>query len=172
MNPFLFCYDMSTTAPAGSQCAPGWIPYQDLCYGFFGTITTATVTMKSPVITPQTWDDAKLVCSQRGADFVSVHNQATQDFLADAFNITLKSGVMAYWIGLSALRVQKGGYYWSDGSPVDYTHWAVHEPNDRGGSEDCTEVLMTKRKAYSRRWNDKSCTARRAFVCTIARGEA
>ena len=104
---------------------------------------------------------------------VSVHNQATQEFLATTFNSTLNSGVAAYWIGLSALNVRKGGYFWTDSSAVDYTHWAVHEPNDNHGAEDCVEVVLkTRRSEYRRRWSDFRCSSKRAFVCSVPLGKS
>ena len=35
---------------------------------------------------------------------------------------------------------REGGYYWVDGSPMDFTFWATGQPNDQGGSQQC--VIM------------------------------
>ncbi len=53
-------------------------------------------------------------------------------------------------------------YYWYDGETSDYRAWAIDEPNDLGGIEDCLEVY-----ADSATWNDINCGAHQllAYVC-------
>ena len=61
---------------------------------------------------------------------------------------------------------------WSDGSSVDYYHWAPGEPNNADGvGEYCVEFYSDHdldNPAVKYHWNDKSCdisTPMRAFVC-------
>ncbi|XP_065183597.1 secretory phospholipase A2 receptor-like isoform X1 [Sycon ciliatum] len=154
-----------------SPCETGWFKHDSVCYGFFGSITNATMQMVDPVITPQSWVDAEAQCARRGAHLASFHDTSTQDWVAKMFDEKLESGVFAYWIGLSQLSQTQGGYQWTDASPLDYTRWAPFEPNDRRGSEDCVEVIVSHHRAtYNWRWNDYRCTSRRSFVCAKTPG--
>ena len=44
-------------------------------------------------------------------------------------------------------------------SKSEYKNWKSDEPNDAGGNEDCVHLTS------SNEWNDKSCTATRAYIC-------
>jgi hypothetical protein len=74
-----------------------------------------------------------------------------------------------YWIGLSDSQVESV-FTWSDGSPLSYSNWALAEPNDAGGAEDCTTILggglSNPGVQGIGRWNDLSCTNARPFVCS------
>ena len=52
----------------------------------------------------------------------------------------LGSTVDRYFIGMKEQSGREGGYYWVDGSPMDFTFWATGQPNDQGGSQQC--VIM------------------------------
>uniref|UniRef100_A0A914C579 C-type lectin domain-containing protein n=1 Tax=Acrobeloides nanus TaxID=290746 RepID=A0A914C579_9BILA len=84
----------------------------------------------------------------------------------------VNSGV---WIGLKAVVTGKS-FEWTDGSPVDYTKWAVssngNEPDGAGqfGSPaNCVDVhpdTLTGLEALTNAWDDDNCWAvMRAFVC-------
>ena len=66
------------------------------------------------------------------------------------------------WIGGRRDPGNPDKWFWSDGTPWDYTNWAPGEPNDLGG-EDCAEFLS------SNVWNDQSCSnpdlGLNSFVC-------
>ena len=68
-----------------------------------------------------------------------------------------------YWIGLN--RNPEGGFTYTDGSPVDYTNWAVGEPSEswNGEAEDCVRVYNAGQ------WNDDTCSDKFPFVCKIPR---
>ena len=48
--------------------------------------------------------------------------------------------ITRYWIGLNDKKTEML-YEWSDGTPVTYTNWYAHEPNDANG-EDCVEMYI------------------------------
>ena len=65
------------------------------------------------------------------------------------------------WIGLTNLENEKAVYQWIDGSDVSFRNWFPGEPNNEGGSENCT-VLTTHRGT----WNDVDCGLQeRSYVC-------
>lgn len=47
-----------------------------------------------------------------------------------------------------------------DGTAHGWANWASEEPNNSGGSEDCTEVDV-----LSGTWNDRNCVTSHPFVC-------
>ncbi|XP_065183592.1 macrophage mannose receptor 1-like isoform X1 [Sycon ciliatum] len=157
---------------SSAACEPGWAKHNSICYGFFGSIMNSTLAMTDPVVSPQSWEDAEELCSQRGAHLASFHDLSTQDWAADMFGKTLDSGVSSYWIGLSQLRSTKGQYRWTDGSVLDYTHWAASEPNDQAGEEDCVETVDAQHQNSMNkgRWNDVHCQSKRPFVCAMNAG--
>merc|ERR1711962_1690367 len=53
------------------------------------------------------------------------------------------------WIG-GTDEAQEGSWTWSDGSPWDYQKWGSGEPNNAGGSEDCSMM-------WPNGWNDVPC---------------
>ena len=62
------------------------------------------------------------------------------------------------WIGFSD-KNEEGNFVWDDGSTVDYTNFRDGEPNNYGGTEDCTFIKE------GGGWNDVKCGENAAFVC-------
>ncbi len=60
-----------------------------------------------------------------------------------------------------------GEWTWSDGSEVSFTAWAVGEPNDWGGNQDCG--VMRWGGSVEEDWDDLACSELRSFIC---QGEA
>lgn len=56
------------------------------------------------------------------------------------------------WLSLNDVA-SEGNFVWTDGKPVNYTHWAPGEPNNAGGNEDGT-ILSTNGL-----WNDLGVTS-------------
>lgn len=100
------------------------------------------------------WSYARNWCKDQGGELAIIDNQyengklhrepgkyfklayqlilcfSPQDFVASY----LKDLQLPSWIGLSDLLVENQ-YAWSDGvSPVLYTNWNEHEPNNAGGA--------------------------------------
>merc|ERR1719419_1772288 len=74
----------------------------------------------------------------------------------------------AYWIGLEKdLEDEGSGYYWVDGTPLDYTNWAEGEPDNQYGVENCGDV--DQYMGWS--WNDLDGENNiQGFVCEVLAG--
>ena len=153
---------------ASATCPPGWYMYNTYCYSFFGSINPATLKTQGQ-IAPLIWTEARAMCEQMGTNLVSIHNNNTQNFLVSQV-MSLNAGWYSFWTGLND-RGQEGGYSWTDGTALGYTSWAVHEPNDMRGSEDCMEVITHTWKGYYNHWNDESCNSRRPYICMAPAGK-
>jgi len=69
-----------------------------------------------------------------------------------------------YWIG-GHRRFDNGGWCWGDDHiPVGASQWYRREPNNKGGDENCMEML--NRRKYMR-WNDEDCTDKEFFICEM-----
>lgn len=67
-----------------------------------------------------------------------------------------------FWSGLTDAAVE-GTYRWeSDNSLVNYTHWAVAEPNDIIGLEDCVWLYGAGDPGF---WNDDNCVKEYYYIC-------
>jgi hypothetical protein len=106
----------------------------------------------------RTWAEAEADCVTRGGHLISVHDQATQDFLtANAFVIAGGD----WWIGLNDLA-NEGLFVWSDDTAVDFTSWAGGEPNN-AGDEDCVHFPIWA----GGNWNDLPCGAQGRYICEL-----
>uniref|UniRef100_A0A3B5KXM6 C-type lectin domain-containing protein n=1 Tax=Xiphophorus couchianus TaxID=32473 RepID=A0A3B5KXM6_9TELE len=144
------CFHASFPLPApdcGSN--PGWRKNNNICYYYNDTdiVDFHTAIMR---------------CYAEKAMLVSILNKNEQAYLAIIDNHYLKDLQLPSWIGLSDLLVENQ-YAWSDGvSPVLYTNWNEHEPNNAGG-EHC--VAMTHGTLTTGKWNDDACHRNHSFVC-------
>ena len=68
---------------------------------------------------------------------------------------------LIFWIGLNDLGLESS-FKWSDGSPVQYTNYALREPNDRFKQEDCIEM----HRPFGS-WSDNHCSRRNLYICKI-----
>ena len=73
--------------------------------------------------------------------------------------LSLVSGTVAWWIGISDLIDEGTFRYQSNGEPIPFPNrsapWKSTEPNDHRNNEDCA-VIMRDGK-----WNDFSCAYHR-----------
>jgi hypothetical protein len=68
--------------------------------------------------------------------------------------------VSEWWTGYTDRDVE-GTFTWANGSTARYTNFAVGEPNDYGGNEDC--VPLGRFGDYT--WNDATCSNGFRYVC-------
>ncbi|XP_071041008.1 macrophage mannose receptor 1 [Parasteatoda tepidariorum] len=108
-----------------------------------------------PVKTLKDWYSAFLYCFSYGSYLPSIHSLEDSKKLKEAFD----PEVNTVFLGLS--KNEKGGFIWSDGSPVDYVNWDVEEPvvdnEDR-----CAQMDMETLK-----WRTVSCLVTRLTACQI-----
>ncbi|KAK5617685.1 hypothetical protein CRENBAI_001663 [Crenichthys baileyi] len=137
------------TQPWEGNCPAGWLRFKDKCFMFKG---------KKDEIKAN-WSHARSWCKDQGGELAIIDNQYENDFVASY----LKDLELPTWIGLSDLLVENQ-YAWSDGfSPVLYTNWNEHEPNNAGGAEHC--VALTHGTHTTGKWNDDACHKHHSFVC-------
>ncbi|XP_054870853.1 macrophage mannose receptor 1-like isoform X2 [Amphiprion ocellaris] len=107
----------------------------------------------------RTWYEARDYCKAIGGDLLSIHSR-------EELNDIPRSYVTA-WIGLSAPDPDTG-YVWSDGSPVNFQHWAEGEPNNKMNIESCVVHRLHERWIGS--WEDVHCELSRDWLCQIRAG--
>lgn len=108
----------------------------------------------------RTWDEAQEDCASKGGNLASFHSASDID---QVWRNALVGTEDAYWIGLND-RATESGYLWSDGSSVNVLNWAVNQPDNYGGSEDCVEMWSSTSK-----WNDARCFDRNNWICMVNR---
>lgn len=91
------------------------------------------------------WQDARDVCQAWGGDLVEIGSP--EESIALARRITASA-----WIGANDQEAE-GSFRWASGAPLDFTQWAVNQPNNFGGNEDCSELVP-----FSGGWVDVPCT--------------
>ncbi|XP_038144842.1 ladderlectin-like [Cyprinodon tularosa] len=150
---FLFGLSLAAETPSERQrtpllrgnCNRFWYSFDNNCYKYVATLMT--------------WADAEKYCNTQGANLVSIHSLKEENFVKDLItNFDPAEGVN--WIGLSDAQ-QDRAYFWSDGSPLDFTLWNAGEPNNAGGTEPCVHTNWGPVK----KWNDKVCAEKYSFVC-------
>ena len=105
------------------------------------------------------YEDAYQSCLSRGADLVSIHSLEEQQAIAEAAYADYSGHL---WIGLND-RIEEGTFAWTDGSPLDFEHWAGNEPNDWGSGEDCAHLY----DGGEHRWNDLPCGHEAGYLCRV-----
>ncbi|XP_073723482.1 C-type mannose receptor 2-like [Misgurnus anguillicaudatus] len=99
------------------------------------------------------WRDAQIFCRQHHTDLISVRNQTENQQIQKIMNDT---NISEAWIGLFSDL-----WEWSDKSDSTFRDWSSGEPNNYGGIEDCTAVVVTVHGQF----NDYSGTYSQTFVC-------
>ncbi|XP_056604827.1 secretory phospholipase A2 receptor-like [Triplophysa dalaica] len=100
----------------------------------------------------KTWREAQSFCRQYHTDLITVRNQTDNQLIHNIINDPQTS----VWIGLF-----RDSWEWSDNTDSAFRYWDSGQPDNSGGSEDCTEVRMN----YQGQWNDGRCSESNTFVC-------
>jgi hypothetical protein len=98
------------------------------------------------------WTDAFAACQTWGGGLVIIESREEDELIAQ--HITATS-----WTGASDL-VQEGRMLWIGGAPVVFANWAMGQPDDFQGREDCVVKIMPAGS-----WNDLPCRNLNAYVC-------
>ncbi|XP_049454404.1 macrophage mannose receptor 1-like [Epinephelus fuscoguttatus] len=133
-----------------TQCADSWthIESTNNCYKIF---------MGSE---RRTWYEARDYCKAIGGDLLSIHSLYQQR--------ALRKNYGTIWIGLSAPDPVIG-YVWSDGSPLQFTHWDDGEPDNKNNLESCVAFRIDKRTTHGS-WMDLHCETYKDWACQIGIG--
>ena len=134
----LSCFDLVILAPV--SCKAGWELYNGACYKLFTLGTT--------------WEGAYRACYVEGAQLLSIHSAAENDFVRSIFNKRTVTG----WIGFNEIAGE-GSFVWSDGSPKSYTYWDYGGPIVIDGRKDCTFTT------YLGKWYVSPCSSILPFIC-------
>ncbi len=121
-----------------APCPPGWTPSGSSCY----LVVTQALT----------WDEARDACTLSNAHLVIV-NDADENARVRAL-----PGGVAWWIGATD-AANESHWLWVDGTPADFTAWAILQPDDFLFNEDCAQ------QSPDGSWNDFVCTSTAPFVC-------
>ncbi|KAM4727964.1 macrophage mannose receptor 1-like isoform 2-T2 [Anableps anableps] len=112
-----------------------WLPYNSNCYLF--------------VTDEIEWADAASSCVRHGGVLTSIEDPKEQNFLRSNIEM-FKDSHNSFWIGL--FKTHKGSWAWLDKTVLDYTNWALDEPDSDYGA------ITTEDGTWSsgRRWHDRS----------------
>ncbi|XP_065841247.1 uncharacterized protein [Oscarella lobularis] len=119
-------------------CEDGWLPHEGYCYKSSSRC--------------QSWTAANSTCENKGGSLASVHDEQEAYFVG-----ALSSGKS--WIGLHRAA---DDFDWTDGTDLDFLHWAAKQPNNYRNSQNCVLELGSK-KLYH--WNDEQCGYCHSYVC-------
>ncbi|KAL1023620.1 hypothetical protein UPYG_G00043630 [Umbra pygmaea] len=119
-------------------CPEGWLKFNTSCYFITSTKDSAGAGQKA--------------CKALNGDLVVINSREEQLFIYG-----LKERV---WIGIYK---KEKSWNWVDSTPFTTTYWMEGEPDNKGGSEECVEVIPTVDPLRS--WNDASCGTKLFTVC-------
>ncbi|KAH7708015.1 CLEC-50 protein, partial [Aphelenchoides avenae] len=153
----------ATCPPARLACPSGWT-YFNVTNQCYKTFHNAYVT----------WNNADEACKGVKANLVSIHNYEehlfVQDISATGVPMQWTTGHFdaGVWIGLTD-AAELGTFRWSDGTPLDYEHWATARPQSIGYS--CGQIFPDYLIGYTpdpfyNHWDNQACNLdMRGFVC-------
>ena len=74
------------------------------------------------------WRDADEYCRNHGGHLVTINSPAEQKFVQGIVFVNGKRN--CYWLGGYQSLTKGDKWYWVDGSPFEYTNWAVEQPDN------------------------------------------
>ena len=131
---------------ASASCLSGWFEHYPYCYWRSSYSTT--------------WHNARDACPTygSGSHLASIHSLTENSAVIEHFNFGDS------WIGLND-DVTEGQFFWVDGSAVDYTNWAHHQPNNYF-NQDCVSMPHSDDPSAGQ-WDDVECDTDRHFICKM-----
>ncbi|XP_022109953.1 macrophage mannose receptor 1-like [Acanthaster planci] len=143
-----------TQKPPEGECFEGTYKLKDRCYDL------------RSMAEPKTWIEAHKECQFRSGQLASIHSQGVQGLLS----FPLKNIQNDVWIGLSRFG-KFDQYYWADGSAVDFTNWALGEPNGPFQQDGDNKVnycaQLSNNPIYAGKWSDVDCEKENGFICEM-----
>lgn len=152
---------------AAHTCPPLWTGGTHGCYRYMST--------------PKNWQDARTHCMGFTAcggsgvgDLAVITNQAANDFIKLLREgSVLASPAASVWLGGTdrPLQPPRPGtrpvqpvWRWANGLPFLYTNWAVGQPNNQGGNEDCLRFPSAQSVHM---WDDFDCMMELPYICHL-----
>ena len=142
-------YRTSTPAEV-DECDIGWDFKNNKCYKFISDNVTG--------------EEARYYCKRYGTNAkpLTIHSESEQTWAVD-FSFFKNEAKEAVWIGAFRSGPDLSNITWRDGSPMDYTNWAAHEPDNRNKSENC--VALNDMPKFYGRWLDAPCSLKFHLIC-------
>ncbi|XP_067116050.1 secretory phospholipase A2 receptor [Osmerus mordax] len=106
---------------------------------------------------PFPWEAVSLACQMMGASLLSIHSREELRFVKERMG---RLGSSDWWIGLSTDSVTEK-FSWSDGSELDYHHWAEGSSH----SAPVKQKRCTTMSYQSGRWTVRECGGLHGYVC-------
>lgn len=100
------------------------------------------------------WTTAQNYCKQHYGDLVSI---TTIEEYQNAVQV-LNDNTFLAWIGLKTTGPNLNNWQWSDGEKINFTKWALGEPNNMNLEENC--AVMNQKG-----WFDFGCWERFSSIC-------
>ncbi|XP_038048814.1 uncharacterized protein LOC119722655 [Patiria miniata] len=142
---------VNVVTPDGDLCPSGYQEGYDYgCYKFVSDM--------------KAWNEARTDClSTQDGDLLIIDSQAELDYISQVKeNIT-----GTWWIGFYD-TAEEGAWRWVDCSTpsgLNGTYWAIGQPSDTDGTENCAELTQNSK------FNDIACSNQLMYVCEITRKE-
>ncbi|XP_048465934.1 lectin-like [Rhincodon typus] len=116
--------DLETQSSLDKADYPGGLVYFGYCYKF--------------VPVEKTWIEAELHCRTLAPNghLASIHWEEQNQIIREN-----SSPTEAFWIGLN-LICKEGTYLWTGGSSSDFVNWAMSQPDNSRGVEDCVHFVV------------------------------
>lgn len=98
------------------------------------------------------YQQAVTLCKQLNSHVLSIHSEEENKF------VNKNHKVKSVWLGLNK---RNGIWKWSDGTPLNYSHWDFSQPNS-GSDNKCAKLNCV---AKSGKWHDVPCKHEYGVVC-------
>ncbi|GFT23252.1 macrophage mannose receptor 1 [Nephila pilipes] len=98
------------------------------------------------------WFTANLRCFRYGSTLISIHSMEELEQIRK----TIKPEMQSVLIGL--MRTEKGGFSWTDMSPVDFVNWEEFQPDN--ADDNCVAMM-----ADTLKWRVVSCQGKTHLLC-------
>ncbi|KAL6466274.1 hypothetical protein MHYP_G00264070 [Metynnis hypsauchen] len=121
--------------------ASGWTPFGQREFLFFAI--------------GKTWEEAESTCVEYGGHLASVHSENEEAFI-NRLIFTQAGYDRPSWLGGYNSHMVPRRWFWTDGSPFDFSVWTPGEPDGFG------HCLQT---SYNGGWDDFLCNQNIPFVC-------
>ncbi|XP_022292929.1 perlucin-like isoform X1 [Crassostrea virginica] len=132
---------------SSSTCQDGWTGYNNVCYLFITHMKAS-------------WNEAIQFCQTQNSRLAEIEDAREDNFIRQHL---LDYGKQEdFWVGGTDV-ITEGDWIWvlSQTPIIYYSHWALYEPNNLGGSENCLEISY----GHHYFWNDDSCSRAEFFIC-------